>query len=186
MDMPVKEFAEYAAWGMQVLGLAIILAGTALAAVRYVKRLLAHEPDAYAKVRAELGRAILLGLEVLVASDIIETLLVDLSLQAVGVLGLLVLVGTMLSWALSIEIDGFVPWKRWQYEHAEAQQKPVETASLSGPSFGHGWGRLGKPRNYVVMCGGMANGTNRWLRTPLSVPCACTCACACACTCTCT
>lgn len=129
MDMPVKEFAEYAALAMQFLGFSVIVAGTLLAAFRYVKRLLAHEPDAYRKVRAELGRAILLGLEIIVAADIIETLLVDLTLEAVGALGLLVLVRTILSWSLSVEIDGYVPWKRWQYERVEGQPKAVETSS---------------------------------------------------------
>ena len=114
MDMSVKELAEYASLAMQLVGFLVIVVGTLLAAIGYVRRLLAHDPDAYRKVRAELGRAILLGLEVLVAADIIETLLVDLTLEAVGALGLLVLVRTVLSWSLSVEIDGYVPWKRWQ------------------------------------------------------------------------
>lgn len=123
MDMSVKELAEYASLGMQLLGFLVIVAGTLFASLRYVRRLLAHDPDAYRKVRAELGRAILLGLEVLVAADIIETLLVDLTLEAVGALGLLVLVRTVLSWSLSVEIDGYVPWKRWQVENAGVQQQ---------------------------------------------------------------
>jgi len=116
---------------MQAIGLAVIVVGTVVAAIRYANRLLRRVPGAYEKVRDELGMAILLGLEVLVAADIIETLLVDPTLEAVGVLGLLVLVRTALSWALSIEIDGFVPWRKWQYLRLQKA-----TDSGSGPTAG--------------------------------------------------
>lgn len=121
------EFGEDAAFVMQAIGLVIIVAGTLIAGVRYAFRFFNRVPGSYDKARAELGRAILLGLEVLVAADIIETLLVDPTLEAVGVLGLLVLVRTLLSWALSIEIDGFVPWKKWQYQRME---KAAEEAAV--------------------------------------------------------
>ena len=113
------DFGRSSALVMQAIGLAVIVVGTVVAAIRYANRLLKRVPDAYEDVRAELGKAILLGLEVLVAADIIETLLVDPTLEAVGVLGLLVLVRTALSWALSIEIGGFVPWRKWQYQRVE-------------------------------------------------------------------
>lgn len=76
-------FGENAALVMQAIGLAVIVIGTIIAAVRYANRMLKRDPDAYQNVRAELGKAILLGLEVLVAADIIETLLVDPTLEAV-------------------------------------------------------------------------------------------------------
>lgn len=126
-------FGENAALVMQAIGLAVIVIGTIIAAVRYANRMLKRDPDAYQNVRAELGKAILLGLELLVAADIIETLLVDPTLEAVGVLGLLVLVRTALSWALSIEIDGFVPWKKWQIQRAEAASDNAAGAR-PGPS----------------------------------------------------
>jgi uncharacterized membrane protein len=127
------DFGQIASTVMQSIGLAVIVVGTVIAGVRYGYRLVSRIPNSYEKVRAELGRAILLGLEVLVAADIIETLLVDPTMEAVGVLGLLVLVRTLLSWALSIEIDGFVPWKKWQYRRAEkaADQMPAIPATRS-------------------------------------------------------
>ncbi len=126
----IEEFGEDAALLMQSIGLTVIVVGTVIAGVRFAIRLIKRESNAYEMVRAELGRAILLGLEVLVAADIIETLLVDPTLEAVGVLGLLVLVRTLLSWALSIEIDGYVPWKKWQVKRAEkADATPEEPAA---------------------------------------------------------
>ncbi len=65
----------------------------------------------YRRTRSLLGRSILLGLEVLVAADLIRTVAVDPSLENVGVLGLIVLIRTFLSFSLDVEIDGKLPWK---------------------------------------------------------------------------
>jgi uncharacterized membrane protein len=68
--------------------------------------------NTYRALRQGLGRTILLSLEVLVAADIIRSVAVDPTLQSVGVLGLLVLVRTFLSWSLEVEITGVAPWRR--------------------------------------------------------------------------
>ncbi|MCH9815754.1 MAG: DUF1622 domain-containing protein [Actinomycetia bacterium] len=120
MNAAVTEFAEIAGNSLKVAGLVVILIGTTYAAVRFVVRMVQRDPQAYPKVRAELGRGILLGLEVIVAADIVDTLLLDPTLEAVGALGLLVLVRTGLSWALSIEIDGYWPWQKWRVKRIEA------------------------------------------------------------------
>lgn len=62
--------------------------------------------------RANLGRAILLGLEFLIAGDIIATILVEPTLESVGSLGLVVLIRTFLSFSLETEIEGQLPWRR--------------------------------------------------------------------------
>jgi uncharacterized membrane protein len=69
--------------------------------------------EAYRIVRTVFGRSILLGLEFLVAADIIRTVAVQPSLQNVAVLGLIVLIRTFLSFSLEVEIDG-----RWPWQHA--------------------------------------------------------------------
>ena len=69
--------------------------------------------------RTHFGRPLILGLEVLVAADIIETVIVERTLESVAGLGLLVLVRVLLSFSLDIEIDGRFPWRRAQME-AEA------------------------------------------------------------------
>jgi uncharacterized membrane protein len=66
----------------------------------------------YARLRADLGRAILVGLEILVAADIVVTVTIDRTLESVGVLGLIVAVRTFLSFSLEVEIDGTWPWQR--------------------------------------------------------------------------
>ena len=67
--------------------------------------------DSYKSYRHRLGRAILLGLEFLVAADIIRTVAVAPTLSNVGVLGLIVLIRTFLSWAIEFEMEGRLPWQ---------------------------------------------------------------------------
>jgi uncharacterized membrane protein len=119
MHSTVIEFAQLAGNALKILGLGVLLIGTAHAAIRYIIRLLRQDPDAYPKVRSELGRGILLGLEVIVAADIVDTLLLDPTFESVGALGLLVLVRTGLSWALAVEIDGYWPWQKWRLQRME-------------------------------------------------------------------
>lgn len=71
---------------------------------------------AYAGIRSTFGRSILLGLEVLVAGDIIRTVALQPTLQNLAVLGLLVMIRTFLAWSLEVEIDGRWPWRRAQAE----------------------------------------------------------------------
>ena len=67
---------------------------------------------AYTGLRHNLGRTILLGLEILIVADIILTVTIDQTLESAATLGLIVLVRTFLSFSLDIEMDGVVPWRR--------------------------------------------------------------------------
>jgi uncharacterized membrane protein len=105
---------EGIATGIEVLGVATLVLGLVLALVR-AGRLLARVQggeEAYRVVRTVFGRSILLGLEFLVAADIIRTVAVEPSLENVLVLGLIVLIRTFLSFSLEVEIDGTLPWRR--------------------------------------------------------------------------
>ena len=73
-------------------------------------------PDAYNSYRVRLGRALALGLEVLVAADVIRTVALQPTLGNVAVLGLLVLIRTFLSWSLVVEIEGRWPWQHRRLE----------------------------------------------------------------------
>ncbi|MBI5231774.1 MAG: DUF1622 domain-containing protein [Coriobacteriales bacterium] len=98
------------------VGVGILVVGGVYAVGRYVmdlQRGMSGE-DAYRGLRDSLGRTILLALEILVMADIIRTLAVDPTLANVGVLGLIVLIRTFLSFSLEIEIDGAPPWRRAQ------------------------------------------------------------------------
>ena len=70
-------------------------------------------------MRENLGRAILLGLELLIIADIIRTIVVDQSIESVGVLGLIVAIRIVLSFSLEVEIDGAWPWNRWRFQVAD-------------------------------------------------------------------
>ncbi|WP_380872114.1 hypothetical protein ACFB49_30630 [Sphingomonas sp. DBB INV C78] len=105
---------EWAALGIEVLAVAIIVAGVVVMAVkagtvRYLFRL--TDEGSLRTYKQQLGRPLLLGLELLVAADVIRTVALEPTLSNVAVLGLLVLIRTVLSWSLSVEIDGHWPWQ---------------------------------------------------------------------------
>ena len=83
-----------------------------LAAGIAIGRLLRRTPDTYRMFRSQLGRAILVGLELLVAADIIRTVAVTPTLESVGVLAGIVVIRTFLSWSLELEISGRWPWQK--------------------------------------------------------------------------
>ena len=69
-------------------------------------------PAAYQRARQDVGRAILLGLEVLIIADIVLTITVEQTVESALTLGLIVLVRTFLSFSLEIELEGALPWRR--------------------------------------------------------------------------
>ena len=68
----------------------------------------------YDALRRNLGRCILLGLEVLIVADIVRTIIVDPTYESVVVLGVIVVVRILLSFSLEVEMDGMWPWNRWR------------------------------------------------------------------------
>ncbi len=92
-------------------GVAVIAGGVALVSFVALRRLTHREPDVYMSFRQQLGRAILLGLELLVAADIIRTVAVAPTIESVLVLGGIVLVRTFLSFSLEVELTGHWPWQ---------------------------------------------------------------------------
>ena len=99
---------------IEAVGIAVIVGGALLATLSLTRRLARREgfTDTYQWYRANLGRAILLGLEFLVAADIIGTVVVDPTFRNLGVLGLIVLIRTFLSFSLEVEISGRLPWRK--------------------------------------------------------------------------
>lgn len=109
----VKPFAEWCSAIIEILGVGIIMAfalySLVLAAFRLFKG--RSGDPLFKEARQKLGRGILVGLEFLVAADIIHTVAVDLSFQTVGVLALVVLIRTFLSFTLEVELTGRWPWQ---------------------------------------------------------------------------
>jgi uncharacterized membrane protein len=96
-------------------GVAVIVCGALIATGVFAHRLLKRREDfstAYRLYRQSLGRAILLGLEFLVAGDIIRTVAVSPTFTSVGVLAVIVLVRTFLSFSLEVELEGRWPWQK--------------------------------------------------------------------------
>lgn len=96
---------------IDALGVAVIVLGIVAASARFALALRSL-PDPYRRLRHDLGRAVLLGLEFLVAADIIRTVALAPTIQNGLALGLIVLIRTFLSLAMEVEIEGEWPWKR--------------------------------------------------------------------------
>lgn len=108
---PFTQLAETIGWIVDLSGVAIIVLGLLYAVGRFVIPG-GHRGDRYRRFREDIGRGILLGLEFLVAADIIRTVAVAPTLSNVLVLGLIVLIRTFLSMALQVELEGRWPWER--------------------------------------------------------------------------
>lgn len=109
--MSLNQAIEAVGKGVDVAGILIIVVGAVAATVRFGVGAGRETSDAYALYRLSLGRAILLGLEFLVAGDIIRTVAISPTFASVGVLGLIVLIRTFLSVALQVETEARWPWQ---------------------------------------------------------------------------
>jgi uncharacterized membrane protein len=120
----VRWLVERSATGIELLAVAIIVATIVLGTLVYVIQILRRAADVatYRDYRHRIARALLLGLEILVAADIIRTVALQPSMQNVLVLGLLVLVRTFLSWGLVVEIEERWPWQPRPVEGGVARQ----------------------------------------------------------------
>ncbi|MBM3658033.1 MAG: DUF1622 domain-containing protein [Actinobacteria bacterium] len=112
--MSYEEVLDNVAKIVEATGAAILVLGGATMLAIYLRRLLQRTPAAYTELRRNLGRVILLGLEVLIIGDIIRTIAVDPTLENVAVLGAIVVIRILLSFSLEVEIDGAWPWNRWR------------------------------------------------------------------------
>jgi uncharacterized membrane protein len=112
--MSYVEIMERVARAFELVGAAVLVLGLAWALVVAVStwRRTRQGRVAYQALREAFGGVLLLGIEVLVAADLIQTVAVDATLQNVAILGLIVLIRTFLSFSLEIELEGVVPWRR--------------------------------------------------------------------------
>src|SRR5262245_14872533 len=119
----IRSVIEWAALVIEILGAVVIVAGVIRVVVtRGTVRYLFHldQPGAYESYKHQLGKTLLLGLEFLVAGDVVRTVALEPTLINVGVLGLLVVIRTFLSWSLVVEIEGRWPWQRRAGEEGRA------------------------------------------------------------------
>jgi uncharacterized membrane protein len=105
------------------VGAAVMVVGGAAALLASIPAVIdpARQPNAYQTLRRNLGRVILLGLEILIIGDIVRTIVVEPTVQGVLVLGIIVVIRIVLSFALEVEIDG-----RWPWTHPQRSRRPTD------------------------------------------------------------
>jgi uncharacterized membrane protein len=130
----IRYAIEWAAFGIEILGTLIIVVGVLRVAitrgtVRFLLRL--EQPGAYESYKHQIGRSLLLGLEFLVAGDVVRTVALEPTISNVSVLGLLVLVRTFLGWSLAVEIEGRWPWQPRRSVPAQGSDRSAGDAEAS-------------------------------------------------------
>jgi uncharacterized membrane protein len=119
------DVAEWITGGIEAAGLAVIVVGALIVTAIFLRDGFGTSGGwvkAYERYRANLGRAILLGLEFLVAADIVATVAAPLDLRSIGALGLIVLIRTFLSFSLGVEIKGRLPWRENEGQRPSAPE----------------------------------------------------------------
>jgi uncharacterized membrane protein len=123
--MTYEEFISNVVKVVEATGAAILVFGGLWALVAYVAATTrpTMRPGSYQRLRQNLGRVILLGLEVLIIGDIVRTIIVDPTIESVAVLGMIVVIRIVLSFSLEVEIDGTWPWSRWRLAREPADRQ---------------------------------------------------------------
>jgi uncharacterized membrane protein len=112
MTTDVRQIMNLTGLALDLVGVLIVAVGSLLSIARVLLRLKVDVRQSYRLLREDMGRAILLGLEFLIAGDIIRSVVVDPTLMNILTLGLIVLIRTFLSMTLQLEVEGSWPWQR--------------------------------------------------------------------------
>lgn len=104
-------YINYIAKGIEIVGVITIVIGAALSLTKFIFASQKVKNNAYKTLRHELGKAILLGLEILVAADIIATVVTEPNMDDVLALGVIIIIRILLSFAIEVEIEGKFPWQ---------------------------------------------------------------------------
>ena len=105
------QWIELIAKAVEILAVTIMVVFIAIGTIRFLFHSLSKIEGSYERYRIVLGKTLLLGLELLVAADIIQTVTLDLTLANLAALGGLVAVRTVLGWTLTVEVEGHWPWQ---------------------------------------------------------------------------
>ena len=127
--MTFEAAMELVVVAFEVAGITILAVGSLRALVTAAAALYRGErAGVYERSRIQVGQAILLGLEVLIIADIVQTVTIDPTIESAATLGIIVLVRTFLSFSLEIELEGVVPWHR-----RRARQEDAAGEGSTGP-----------------------------------------------------
>jgi uncharacterized membrane protein len=112
MTEQILEVLEKAGLAISLLAVVVIVGGFILASVRYARRYRAETLEInFQTFKIDLGNALTLGLEILVLGDVVETITVEPTFQSLGFLLFLVIIRTVVSWTMSLEVEGHWPWQ---------------------------------------------------------------------------
>ena len=121
--MHFEEWMERVVQAFEIAGVGILAIGSLAALIGAARSVLHGERSvAYERARQDVGRAVLLGLEVLIIADIVQTITIDATIESAVTLALIVLVRTFLSFSLEIELEGVVPWHRRRRDNDRSER----------------------------------------------------------------
>ena len=107
----LRTCTEFGASGIDAMAVALILGAFFYGSARFLVHTGRHAPNPYQRYKVFLGRALTLGLEFLVAADVIRTVGLPPSFRNIGILGAIIIIRTTLSWSLVVEMEGRWPWQ---------------------------------------------------------------------------
>lgn len=112
----VSSYIEYMSVALEVAGITVIVIGALWSILQagFSSFSDTHKKEIFRQFRKTLGKGILLGLEFLVAADIINTVVIEPTIRSVAVLSIIILIRTFLSFTLEVEMDGKWPWQKRQ------------------------------------------------------------------------
>ncbi|GGG50596.1 DUF1622 domain-containing protein [Bizionia arctica] len=108
----INIYIDYVAKIMESIGVLTILFGSLYAIGKFLFSIKSKNPLTYIELRQAVGKSILLGLEILIAADIMATVVTEPTLRSVSILGLIVIIRTFLSLSLQVELEGKFPWQK--------------------------------------------------------------------------
>jgi uncharacterized membrane protein len=129
-----RYWIELAGRGLEAMAVAIMVIFIIIGTVKFLFHSLGKIEGAYERYRIVIGKTLLVGLELLVAADIINTVAFDLTLNNLALLGGLVVVRTALGWTLTVEVEGHWPWQ--QTKESRIGSGPDEPARSPEPAKG--------------------------------------------------
>ena len=107
----MRECFEWSSRGIEALAVLIIVASIVVGSVRLAVQMLKRAKDPYRSYNVLLGRSLLLALHFMVAADVIRTVVLDLTIKGLEILGVLVVIRTFLSCSVAVELEGHWPWQ---------------------------------------------------------------------------
>jgi uncharacterized membrane protein len=125
MPMIFDDWMRLTVRAFEVAGVAVLVVGTLAAGFIFARSVQAGPAKAVRRLRSDVGRSILLGLELLIVADIVKTVTIESTIESAVSLGIIVLVRTFLSFSLEIELDGVAPWRRREMRLADEEFGPL-------------------------------------------------------------